>query len=143
MELFFLLNFSLFLLMTSYRNFERHLIAFTNTLNYNSNRQQKDALITNLLPSHILTKFYEDNKIKVELSDILPNATLLFADIAGFTAYSAAHQAEEVVNMLKHLMTEFDKLCLEHTVYKVYTIGDCYVVLGVNDIEKRNPGKEA
>jgi hypothetical protein len=40
-------------------------------------------------------------------------------------------------------MTEFDKLCLEHTVYKVYTIGDCYVVLGVNDIEKRNPSKEA
>jgi class 3 adenylate cyclase len=70
-----------------------------------------------------LTKFYEDNKIKVELSDILHNATLLFADIAGFTAYSAAHEAEEVVNMLKHLMTEFDKLCLENTVYKVYTIG--------------------
>lgn len=57
------------------------------------------------------------------MSDILPNATLLFADIAGFTGYSAAHEAEVVVNMLKHLMTEFDKLCLENTVYKVYTIG--------------------
>lgn len=57
------------------------------------------------------------------MSDILPNATLLFADIAGFTAYSASHEAEEVVNMLKNLMTEFDKLCIENTVYKVYTIG--------------------
>jgi class 3 adenylate cyclase len=70
----------------------------------------------------------------LELSDILTKSTLLFADIAGFTAYSATHEAETVVLMLRNLMTEFDKLCIEHNVYKVYTIGDCYVVLGVNDI---------
>jgi class 3 adenylate cyclase len=39
--------------------------------------------------------------MKLELSDVMQNATLLFADIAGFTAYSAAHPAEEVVNMLR------------------------------------------
>lgn len=28
-------------------------------------------------------------------------------------------------------------------VYKVYTIGDCYVVLGMVNINKRNPAEEA
>jgi class 3 adenylate cyclase len=39
--------------------------------------------------------------MKVENPDVMQNATLLFADIAGFTAYSAAHKAEEVVKMLR------------------------------------------
>lgn len=57
----------------------------------------------------MLTKFYSSNKMKLELSDVIPKATLLFADIAGFTAYSSSVTPEEVVNMLKTLMTEFDK----------------------------------
>jgi class 3 adenylate cyclase len=40
-------------------------------------------------------------------------------------------------------MTSFDKICIKHNLYKVYTIGDCYVVLGVVDIQKRNAAKEA
>lgn len=40
-------------------------------------------------------------------------------------------------------MTEFDKECLQQNVYKVYTIGDCYVVMGINNMEQRNPGQEA
>ncbi len=30
-----------------------------------------------------------------------------------------------------------------HDLYKVYTIGDCYVAMGLNNIEGRNPGLEA
>lgn len=37
----------------------------------------------------------------------------------------------------------FDEKCLQHKVYKVYTIGDCYVVLGHTDKEDRSPLKEA
>ena len=40
-------------------------------------------------------------------------------------------------------MTAFDTECIEQNVYKVYTIGDCYVVLGINNMEQRNPGLEA
>jgi hypothetical protein len=45
--------------------------------------------------------------------------------------------------MLRTLFTEFDKECVTHNVYKVYTIGDCYVVLGMNDINNRKPAQEA
>lgn len=49
--------------------------------------------------------------------------TLLFADIAGFTKYSSSVEPGEVVKMLRYLFTEFDKMCIKHQVYKVYTIG--------------------
>lgn len=45
--------------------------------------------------------------------------------------------------MLKKLFYEFDKVCLENDIFKLYTIGDCYVVIGFTDIRKRNPVDEA
>ncbi len=45
--------------------------------------------------------------------------------------------------MLRSLFTEFDKCCLKFKVYKVYTIGDCYVVMGFTNAYKRNPVEEA
>ena len=45
--------------------------------------------------------------------------------------------------MLKNLFTEFDKLCVKHKVYKVYTIGDCYVVFGFLNAKNRDPFQEA
>ena len=82
-------------------------------------------------------------KKKIELIDTIADVSILFADISGFTAYSSTVQPEDVVNMLKEMFTEFDKLCLYHNVYKVYTIGDCYVVLGHTDKGSRNPSQEA
>lgn len=45
--------------------------------------------------------------------------------------------------MLKKLFVEFDKSCLENEVFKLYTIGDCYVVIGFIDSRKRDPVIEA
>ena len=80
---------------------------------------------------------------KYELTDQFDDVTLLFADIAGFTKFSSSVQPEEVVSMLRTLFTEFDKSCLKYKVYKVYTIGDCYVVMGFTNIIKRNTIEEA
>lgn len=41
--------------------------------------------------------------------------------------------------MLSNLFLKFDMKCKENKCFKVYTIGDCYVVLGVhnaNDVTK-------
>ena len=35
--------------------------------------------------------------------------------------------------MLNKLFGRFDELCELHDVFKVYTIGDCYVVIGFKD----------
>ena len=73
----------------------------------------------------------------------MENATLLFSDIAGFTKFSASREPEEVIQMLTELFTEFDKTCVKLGVYKVYTIGDAYIVLGFTNANERDPEKEA
>jgi len=77
------------------------------------------------------------------VSDEFKDVTIIYADIKGFTDYSAGVEPKDVVTMLSALFTRFDKVCVQYSLYKVYTIGDCYVALSFFDASKRNPGKEA
>lgn len=75
-------------------------------------------------------KVKERLEANLPITDILNDVTLLYADIVGFTAWSAGRTPSEVIEMLSDLFTNFDKMCVKHKVYKVHTIGDCYVVMG-------------
>lgn len=44
--------------------------------------------------------------------------------------------------MLSKLFTEFDKECNRLNLFKLYTIGDCYVVMGFLDKHNRKPPAE-
>eukprot|EP00361_Fabrea_salina_P002351 CAMPEP_0202426464 /NCGR_PEP_ID=MMETSP1345-20130828/838_1 /ASSEMBLY_ACC=CAM_ASM_000843 /TAXON_ID=342563 /ORGANISM="Fabrea Fabrea salina" /LENGTH=174 /DNA_ID=CAMNT_0049036895 /DNA_START=938 /DNA_END=1459 /DNA_ORIENTATION=+ len=69
--------------------------------------------------------------------------TLLYADIVGFTQWSSGKEPIEVVEMLSHLFDHFDQHCKQLGIYKVHTIGDCYVVMGTNSTTARDPLQEA
>ena len=57
--------------------------------------------------------------------------TLLYTDMVGFTAFSnTVKKPQEVVQLLSKLFSKFDQLCELRRVYKVHTIGDCYVIMG-------------
>ena len=60
-------------------------------------------------------------------SETYSDVTILFADICGYTAYSAGKAGRQVVEMLSRLFTDFDKECNRLNLFKLYTIGDCYV----------------
>lgn len=48
-----------------------------------------------------------------------------------FTDFSKnVKNPKEVVKLLSELFTRFDQLCVSNQVYKVHTIGDCYVIMG-------------
>lgn len=80
---------------------------------------------------------------KTNQTDELENVTLLFADIAGFTKYASITDSNIVMSTLRSLFIAFDKKCLANRVFKLYTIGDCYVVLGIQNIAKRDYVQEA
>jgi class 3 adenylate cyclase len=68
------------------------------------------------------------------IASLFLDTTVLFADIAGFTQWSAPRPPEQVFELLETLFRAFDELALRHDVYKVETIGDCYVaVTGLPD----------
>ena len=61
----------------------------------------------------------------------MENVTLLYTDMVGFTAFSkSVKHPQEVVQLLSQLFSKFDQLAEAKGVYKVHTIGDCYVVMG-------------
>jgi class 3 adenylate cyclase len=58
----------------------------------------------------------------------------MFADIAGFTAWSSEREPSQVFKLLESLYRKFDELANKLGVFKVETIGDCYVaVTGLPD----------
>jgi class 3 adenylate cyclase len=76
------------------------------------------------------------------IAETYKNVTILFADIVGFTKYSAKKEPRQVIEMLSKLFTDFDKECNRLNLFKVYTIGDCYVVMGFIDKKNRKPPQE-
>jgi class 3 adenylate cyclase len=74
----------------------------------------------------------------------MKDVTVLYADIVGFTNWSSNKSPTDIVGKLSELFKNFDLLCVQYNVYKVHTIGDCYVVLGINsrNIEDRHVGQE-
>ena len=97
-----------------------------------------DSLLKRMLPSHVYEHLKEENVV----TDRYTEMTMLYADIVGFTSWSSGRMPDEVLGMLNVLFKQFDEACEKHSVYKVHTIGDCYVVLG-NTGELRDPSKEA
>eukprot|EP00980_Cylindrotheca_fusiformis_P008669 scaffold1849_cov115-Cylindrotheca_fusiformis.AAC.7 len=61
------------------------------------------------------------------LADLFPSVTVIFADLVGFTAWSSAREPHHVFILLETIYGAFDKVAYRHGVFKVETVGDCYV----------------
>ena len=70
----------------------------------------------------------EDFKGK-PIADLFTDTTVLFADIVGFTAWSSVREPSQVFQLLETLYRNFDKIADRRRVFKVETIGDCYVAV--------------
>ncbi|MDA1353882.1 MAG: HAMP domain-containing protein [bacterium] len=92
---------------------------------------KSDQLLRNILPETIAERLKSNEKT---IADTFPEATVIFSDIVGFTALSARLSAQDLVNLLNQLFTEFDLLCEFYGIEKIKTIGDAYMaVAGVPD----------
>jgi hypothetical protein len=71
------------------------------------------------------------------IADLFPETTIMFADIAGFTAWSSVREPCQVFTLLESLYKSFDDIAKRRRVFKVETVGDCYVaVTGLPDPRK-------
>lgn len=53
----------------------------------------------------------------------------MFADISGFTAWSSVREPAQVFVLLETIYQAFDKIARQRRVFKVETVGDCYVAV--------------
>ncbi|CAJ1936433.1 unnamed protein product [Cylindrotheca closterium] len=63
------------------------------------------------------------------IADRYPHCTVFFADIVGFTSWSSDRDPVHVFLLLETLYGEADKIANRMGVFKVETIGDCYVAV--------------
>lgn len=63
------------------------------------------------------------------IADLFENASVLFADIAGFTGWSSGRDPRHVFHLLETLFGAFDAIAIKRSVFKIETIGDCYLAV--------------
>jgi class 3 adenylate cyclase len=63
------------------------------------------------------------------IADLFPNTTVMFADISGFTAWSSVREPSQVFTLLETVYKAFDTNAKRRRVFKVETVGDCYVAV--------------
>ena len=109
----------------------------------------QDQIVANIFPTAIRDRLYDGidksngnladpldlenetdgsrSKKSSPIADLFPNTTLVFSDISGFTAWSSAREPQQVFTLLESIYASFDKIAYRHDVFKVETVGDCYV----------------
>ncbi|CAB9514536.1 Receptor-type guanylate cyclase gcy [Seminavis robusta] len=86
------------------------------TVNADSATMRKEQLAGGI-------KILEDAPI----ADHYPETTVFFGDLVGFTKWSGSRTPHDVFVLLETLYGEFDVIARRRCVFKVETVGDCYV----------------
>ncbi|HEY6080546.1 MAG TPA: adenylate/guanylate cyclase domain-containing protein [Polyangiaceae bacterium] len=86
-------------------------------------RERSESLLANMLPKVIAARM---KRGETNIADAQV-ASVLFADLKGFTVLSSCRPPEEIVVLLDRIFTEFDRLADEHGLEKIKTIGDAYM----------------
>jgi class 3 adenylate cyclase len=111
------------------------------------------AIVNSLFPEQVRKQLYQENENKQKVepnskaesfmrssderlgeessprqnASLFENTTILFADLAGFTRWSSDKSPAQVFDLLEAIYGAFDAIALKRGVFKVETIGDCYV----------------
>ncbi len=92
----------------------------------NNAEAQTDTLLRNVLPESVAERLMQAPDRSI--ADSFPSATVLFADLVGFTPMSKNLGAEETVRLLNNIFSEIDILATKYDLEKIKTIGDAYMV---------------
>ena len=96
---------------------------------------RQDKIMANVFPSNIRdrmllddgrhndnsdTDLLDDNNIfgSAPLAELYPSATIVFADIVGFTAWSSTREPPQVFKLLENIYSSFDRIAYRMGVYK-------------------------
>jgi class 3 adenylate cyclase len=86
-----------------------------------------ERLLLNVLPGSVAERLKSG---ETRIADDYEDATVLFADLVGFTPLAARLGPSETVAMLDRLFSAFDQLVDRYALEKIKTIGDSYMVVG-------------
>jgi adenylate cyclase len=89
--------------------------------------ERSERLLANILPAAIAQRLKDPSRNII--ADKYDDASILFADIAGYTKRASDTTPSELVRFLDRLYTDLDALVDRHGLEKVKTSGDSYMVV--------------
>ena len=98
--------------------------AITAQIKLHRANERLHELLTNTLPQLIADRLDKGERV---IADSHAEATVLFADLVGFSEISKRLSPSHVVELLNALFSSFDEAAARHGVEKIKTIGDCYM----------------
>lgn len=87
-------------------------------------KEKSDGLLRNILPPSVSDELKSAGRARPR---VYPNATVLFADIVGFTEWSASMPPDAIIEELNALFTGFDDIMDRWDCERIKTIGDGYL----------------
>lgn len=89
-------------------------------------KEKSEQLLLNILPLSIVQKLKNNHNY---IAEYYGEATVLFADIVGFTELCNQVNPSQVVELLNDIFCLFDELAEKYKIEKIKTIGDAYMVV--------------
>lgn len=97
-------------------------------------KARAQELLDRILPARIAEEMQATGSVEPRF---YPNASILFADVKGFTALVERLEPRLLITMLDRYFAAFDEVVTRHGIEKVKTIGDAYMaVAGVPDSDR-------
>jgi adenylate cyclase len=88
-------------------------------------KERSERLIADMLPQTIAARLMDGRHV----ADRVESASVIFADLVGFTELSSRMTADAVVTLLDELFGVFDRLAEARGIEKIKTIGDAYMAV--------------
>lgn len=89
--------------------------------------EQSERLLRNILPESIASRLKSNPDAPIV--DRFDEATVLFADLVGFTQLSIELSPEKMIGLLNEIFSSFDRISSQLGTEKIKTIGDAYMVV--------------
>ena len=88
-------------------------------------QQRSEGLLLNVMPKDISASLKDGSRT---IADHFDAVSVLFADVVGFTMFTARMAPRELVELLNEFFSYFDSLVEKHGLEKIRTIGGNYMV---------------
>ncbi|MEM1199435.1 MAG: adenylate/guanylate cyclase domain-containing protein [Pseudomonadota bacterium] len=97
--------------------------------------ERSERLLRNVLPDSVAEQL--KNRPNQMIAERYDAATVLFADLSGFTPLSRQMDAADIIDLLNTIFTKFDEAGAKAGTEKIKTIGDAY--MAVSGLPLPNP----
>ena len=90
-------------------------------------QKKSEHLLLNVLPLSIAQRLKDNQGL---IADGHADVTVMFADITNFTQLTEQMAPKQMVELLNKIFSWFDSMSDKHSLEKIKTIGDAYMVVG-------------